>query len=64
MKRSYKIYNFAEDNSIITRTEQIKDYIESVIKGYSLKLSFNNDLDSTNFLLISWPLVFHADTLP
>lgn len=36
MKRSYKIYNFAEDNSIITRTEQIKDYIDVKIKDIDI----------------------------
>ncbi len=33
------------DNGSIDLKTQIKDYIESVIEEYSLKLSFNNDLD-------------------
>lgn len=38
MNKSYKIYDYVEDNTLITRTEQIKDYLDERLKMIDLEI--------------------------
>lgn len=38
MKKNYKVYNFYEDNTLITRTEQIKSHIDDKFKNVEIDI--------------------------
>lgn len=44
MKKNYKVYNYYENNTLITRTEQIKSHIDEKLKNVDIDVDIDSEI--------------------